>query len=194
MNVTAIVGILTASIAASVALVGYVVNQAAARRERRAKAYAEALRTIRQYQEVPYRVARRLDSSADTRTKLDNLHGEIMSGIGFHLGWLRLESSDTAAAYEALWERSRTFGKVYRKWAWKQPLVSADAQMAITLPFTYDIKPELDVCIRAMRADTRFFGWWARRVARQHAVALAAQRATEPSPDFSVLETWTPLS
>ncbi|MEV0343846.1 hypothetical protein AB0H49_33025 [Nocardia sp. NPDC050713] len=105
MNATAIVGVLTAIIAASVALIGYVINQMTARRERRAKAYAEALRTIRQYQEIPYRVVRRLDSSAETRTRLDDQHGEIMSSIGFHIGWLRLESPDTAAAYEALWER-----------------------------------------------------------------------------------------
>ncbi|MET8776857.1 hypothetical protein ABZV58_17790 [Nocardia sp. NPDC004654] len=191
MNATAIVGVLTAIIAASVALIGYVINQMTARRERRAKAYAEALRTIRQYQEIPYRVVRRLDSSAETRTRLDDQHGEIMSSIGFHLGWLRLESPDTAAAYEALWERCRTFGGVYRKWAWRQPLVSTDAQMAVTLPFQFDIKPELDICVQAMRADTHFFGWRARRAVRQRATALAERRAAEPPPDFTTLETWS---
>ncbi|RDI66838.1 hypothetical protein [Nocardia pseudobrasiliensis] len=192
MNATAIVGILTAVIAASAALTGYVVNQMAARRERRSKAYAEALRTIRQYQEVPYRVVRRLDSSAATRTALDRQHGEIISGIGFHLGWLELESPETAAAYRALWERCRTFGRVYRKWAWQQPLVSEDVQMAITLPFRYDIKPELDVCIQAMRADIQFFGWSTRRTARRQSTALATRRAAETPPDFTDLETWTP--
>ncbi|MFC9436161.1 hypothetical protein [Nocardia sp. NPDC057030] len=192
MNAAAIVGIITAIIAASAALAGYVINQLAARREQRIKTYAEALRTIRQYQEIPYRVARRTDSTAATRTKLDTQHGEIMSAVGFHLGWLELESPTTAAAYRALWERSRIFGRVHRKWAWRQPLVSADAEMAITLPIRYEIKPELAICVRAMRADSHFFGWRARRAVRRDAAALTERRATEPPPDFTDLETWSP--
>jgi hypothetical protein len=182
--------ILTAIIGASVAICGYVLTQAAGRRERRARAHAEALRVISDLQEIPFRVLRRPDSSPATRHELDLLIGETLSKARFHLQLLRLESPTAAAAYDDLWEQTRKHGRVFRRWAWCQEVMTTDKQMAAVPPFDYGNLAEFELCVAAMRADTRLLGGLSRRAIRSRLAAQRQLRAGEGPPDFSALDTW----
>jgi hypothetical protein len=51
--------IIAALIAALVAVTGYMLTQAQARRERRAREFADALAAVEEYLEAPYRIRRR---------------------------------------------------------------------------------------------------------------------------------------
>ena len=56
--------IIAALIAALVAVAGYMVTQAQARRERKAKEFADALAAVEEYLEAPYRIRRRQAATA----------------------------------------------------------------------------------------------------------------------------------
>jgi ketosteroid isomerase-like protein len=98
---TVIAGIGAALIAALVAVAGYTIQQRAARREQRARTYAEALQAVEDYLEGPYRIRRR-DGSAEARRHLTESISTIKSRINFHQAWLRIHGSPAVAdAYDA---------------------------------------------------------------------------------------------
>jgi hypothetical protein len=66
-------------IAASVALTGYVMTQAANRRRQKAKLFAEAIEAVKAFEEVPYRIAKRAASGGPTRADLGNRVSDLSS-------------------------------------------------------------------------------------------------------------------
>lgn len=83
-----------------VAVLAYAANQAAARRERQSAAFAEALRSVEDYLEGPYRIRRR-DGSAQQRAEIAAFLSDVKSRHNYYCGLLRLHApARTAKAYE----------------------------------------------------------------------------------------------
>jgi hypothetical protein len=95
--------IIAAGVAALVVVVGYIVAQAQARQERRAKAFAEALAAVEDYMECPYRIRRRPNSDAATRQGITSAISDIQSRIAFHEAWLQVETPSVWQANTPTW-------------------------------------------------------------------------------------------
>lgn len=147
--------ILAAAIAALVGLSGYLVNQSANRRAQRTNMYAEALQSLRAYQNLPHLIARRSKSDAETREKLWNAVGDAVRSVRFYVGWLYIHSPEVGEAYELLFEKIRILGRSYRSDAWQRPLVTSDSEMSeeIDYPYSSQTRRERELCLSAMRAD-----------------------------------------
>jgi hypothetical protein len=76
--------IAAAAIAAVVAVAGYFIAQARARRERRSKAFADALAAVEDYLEAPYRVRRRQASTPEARTALTSALNDLQARTALH--------------------------------------------------------------------------------------------------------------
>jgi hypothetical protein len=72
-------------------LLVWYLGQQAARRERRATAFASALAAVENYAEYPYRIRRRA-GTAEARHELSNAISDIQAEIAFHQLWLDLEA------------------------------------------------------------------------------------------------------
>lgn len=84
--------ILGATIAAAVAVTAYVGQQKEQRRQARAQLYAEALRSVEDYLEAPYRVRRR-NGSAEARMRVTDHISDIQSRISYYDGLLQISAS-----------------------------------------------------------------------------------------------------
>jgi hypothetical protein len=163
----------TAIIAGLVALIGYLVTQLANRNERKRRFYAEALASVREYQELPYRIRRRPSSNAVTRFELSQVQSDIMAKLGFYHAWLQIDSAEVGSAYSHLLDQVRHLGRIHRASAWRMPIFATDEQMADDpVDFRWDIQPELDRCLRAMRRELSFWPLPSRRSIER---SLAAQ-------------------
>jgi hypothetical protein len=125
MNSVNLAGLSTAIIAGLVALTGYLLNQFANRRERKSKVYAEALEAIREYQELPYKIRRRPDSSGTTRAALGDKTGEVVSRLWFYRAWLQTDSAEpgsteASAKLDSISAVSRPFEAGWRFTQWVQ--------------------------------------------------------------------------
>ena len=172
MDANTWIALLTAIIAGAVALVGYSVTQFGNRRERKSKAYAEALALIREYQELPYRVRQRPSSDNATRAALGGQTSDVLTKLGFYLAWLHIESSEVGTAYNDLSAQVRRFGGDHRDAAWMAGPIVSDEEMT-TLKYGYDVDPEMKLCISAMRRELSFWGFLSRRSVQR---SLARQR------------------
>lgn len=84
-----------------VAVWTYAATQAAARRERQSAVFAEALRSVEDYLEGPYRV-RRTDGSPEQRAEVTAYLSDVKSRHNYYCGQLRLHAPKrTAEAFEA---------------------------------------------------------------------------------------------
>lgn len=84
-----------------VAVWTYAASQAAARRERQASVFAEALRSVEDYLEGPYRV-RRTNGSHEHRAEVVAYLSDVKSRHNYYCGQLRLHAPErTADAFEA---------------------------------------------------------------------------------------------
>jgi hypothetical protein len=87
--------------AAIVALLTYGLNRRAARRERRAHAFGEALSIVEDYAEMPYRIRRR-PGTPEGRNQLTEDVSRIYSKLAFHQALLDVEAPLVADAYRRL--------------------------------------------------------------------------------------------
>lgn len=143
-----------ALIAATVAVIGYSLQQRAARRDQRAALYAEALRAVEDYLEAPYRIRRR-DGSAQARRDVSNHISDIKSRINFHIGWLRINApAVVSTAYEAYVLAAQTDAGPQMTAAWQSRPTRKDRDVPLGL--AYDRKhadAARDAVIHAMRSD-----------------------------------------
>ena len=133
--------------------VTYALNQQAARRERRARSFAEALTAIEDYAEMPYRIRRRL-GTPDARHEISAELSKIQSRIAFQHAWLQIEATEVAAVYHELICAARNdAGKQIRD-AWARAAAATDKQMIEEDgPYPRDrIDVARSQCIVAMRA------------------------------------------
>ena len=150
--------IAAAAIAALVAVAGYLTNQFAARRDRRISVYAEALRALRAYQEVPYRIAKRSRSDSEKREELGTLISESFAQVRFYLGWLQIHSPEVGEAYSLLVNKVTELTQIYRDDAWSRPLTATDSDMCGEMyPYHAETEEERVLCLAAMRADLKSF-------------------------------------
>ncbi|GAA2628463.1 hypothetical protein [Paractinoplanes durhamensis] len=138
--------------AALVALLTYGLNRRAARRERRARAFGEALSVIEDYAEMPYRIRRR-SGTLDGRQELTDEVSRIYSRLAFHQALLDIEAPAVAAAYRQLANEAKAEVGAQMKTAWQRPLRTTDAEM--NLEKHYDrvrVDAARDHCVATMRA------------------------------------------
>ncbi|MFG1928943.1 hypothetical protein [Cryptosporangium sp. NPDC048952] len=135
---------------ALVAAMVYHLNQRAARRERRAKAFADALNAIEDYAEMPYRIRRRCPG-AEVRQQLTVEFCRIKSRIRFHEAWLRIEAPEVVDAYENFERTARQQSGPNASHAWTLPPIEDDAGMNLGCGYPRDqIDRARDECVAAM--------------------------------------------
>lgn len=133
-----------------VAAITYLLNQRSARRERRAKVFAEALAAIEDYAEMPYRIRRRA-ADAGARHLLTAEISSVKSRIAFHQAWLQIEAPDVSAAYDNLDQAARRQAGVQMSSAWNETPFTRDDQMNLGVAYPRDqIDDARAACINAM--------------------------------------------
>ena len=129
----------------------YNLNQRAARRERQANVFAEALTVIEEYAELPYRIRRR-PGTPDARHELTEQISQIQSRIAFHQAWLAIEAPAVADSYENLVRAAKTQAGQQMRQAWREPVMKKDAQVSLGTAYS---REEIDAargqCVAAMR-------------------------------------------
>ncbi|GIF03398.1 hypothetical protein [Actinoplanes siamensis] len=138
--------------AALTALLTYALNRRAARRERRALAFGEALSVIEDYAEMPYRIRRR-PGTLEGRQQLTEEVSRIYSRLAFHQALLDIEAPTVAVAYRLLADEAKAEVGDQMKAAWQKPLRTTDAEM--NLEKHYDrrrVDRARDHCVATMRA------------------------------------------
>jgi hypothetical protein len=130
--------------------VTYGLNQRAGRRERWAKAFAEALAAIEDYAMMPYRIRRR-PNTPEARHEISVELDKIQSQIAFQHAWLQIEAAEVAVAYDLLIRAARSEAGQQMKEAWTQTPPTLDEEMSLGAAYP---RAELDAarsrCIEAM--------------------------------------------
>lgn len=123
--------IVAAIVAAAIAIVGYNRQQSAARKERRATIYSEALRAVEDYLEAPYLVRRR-DGSATSRQNVTTQISEIQSRLSFYCALLEIHApSEVSNAYANLVGAARAEAGSAMSTAWKQRPIAKDKNVPL---------------------------------------------------------------
>jgi hypothetical protein len=147
--------LLTAAIAAVVAVLGYVISQHADRRTKKAQFYAEAFRAVKELEEMPYKIIKRKDSSPETRDKLGSEISDIFVDISFYLSWLRIDSPLVGEAYGVIARSAITACEQQVRYAWGSPIITDDKDYGLNDKFFGRDKSAQDVCVAAMRNELK---------------------------------------
>jgi hypothetical protein len=147
--------LLAAAIAAVVAVFGYIINQNADRRAKKAQFYAEALRAVKELEEMPYRVAKRKESSSGIREKLGSEISNVFVDISFYLSWLKIDSPLVGEAYGLMARSAIDASEQQLHYAWGLPIMANDKDVGLNDKFFDREKPAQDVCIAAMRNELK---------------------------------------
>jgi hypothetical protein len=130
----------------------YAFNQRAARRERLATMFAEALHAVEDYAEMPYRIRRRRNSPT-ARYDLTDEVSRIQSRLAYHQGLLQIEAPGVAGSYAQLVRAAKTQAGTQMERAWQHRVLATDAAMNLRVRYPRD---EIDAargrCITVMRA------------------------------------------
>jgi len=128
-------GIGGAFVAAVVAVLGYSVEQRAARKLARATMYAHALQAVQDYLEGPYRI-RRKDGTAEVRRELTQALSTVQSQINFHTAWLDVGAPRKVAfAYSALVAAARGEAGPQMIAAWAEPPILDDGAVPLGVAY-----------------------------------------------------------
>jgi hypothetical protein len=125
-----IVAIITVVGAVVTGAVTYWLNQRAGRRERQARAFAEALTAIEEYAMMPYRIRRR-HNTPEARHEISVELDKIQSRIAFEHAWLQIEAAEVAVAYDLLIRTARSEAGHQMKDAWTHPPPTLDEEMTL---------------------------------------------------------------
>lgn len=191
MDVSAWGALLAAIIAGSVALFGYSLAQISNQRDRKRKFYAEALSAVREYEELPYRIRRRLSSDDITRAALGERISDAYTKLRFYLAWLEIDSVVVGTAYADLVNRTRRIGGHARKKAWQKPIITRDEEMAFPEEYHFDNKEEWKLCVSAMRRELSLWsfashGGTLRALAAQRDIRSKEAQDDEPMDDYTL--------
>lgn len=102
---------------------------AAAERTANAALFASALDAVHEYQELPYRIARRSDLSPMTREELTSHSSDVQVALDKHVTHLTLVNADVGAAYRSLVSETRKEAGGHMTRAWTQPRITNDEDM-----------------------------------------------------------------
>jgi hypothetical protein len=179
-NVTSAVALVGIMVTAVVAVFGYVHASRTARKERVAHEFAEALKAVGDYQDLPFRTRRRAGSDSETRAAIADRVSDIHSRLDFYSGWLHVMTPSVAGVYDELVAAARREASVHVKTAWTEPLITTDEGMNLGLGSVY-VYPETDAlkarCITAMRQYLRP-SWHPRRRTRSIQLVSASSGGT----------------
>jgi hypothetical protein len=156
--------VIAASIAALVAVVGYLLNQQASRRQTKAEFYSRALRSIKEVEELPYRIAER-GAEPTGRVSAAKTCSDAFVDTAFFKGWLYIDNQTVGKVYDILSQRSMVTGLPLRKAAWENP-VPANSKTLMDGYDYYDSRPEWNLCITVMRNELRLFPTFTRHRSR----------------------------
>ncbi|WP_454850191.1 hypothetical protein [Promicromonospora soli] len=127
--------ILTGVVAVLIFLLGYVLQRRQARRDERAKMFAEALQAVEDYLEAPYLIRRR-DGSATARMDLVRSTSNIQSRIEFHRAWLTIHTKPVVhEAYDAFVVAAKKEAGAQMTIEWRSRPTSRDRDVPINQPY-----------------------------------------------------------
>jgi hypothetical protein len=176
-SVALIVGLLTAAIA----LLGYWNTQHLQRRDRRGVMYAEAMAAMRAFEQAPYLIRRRADSTGATRAEVAVKLIDANTRVTYSEKLLLMDSQAVGGAYGLLATVTKDQVRVHRAEAWRTPVISHDEQVPdSTMQYPYDNEPEWALCVVAMRRELAPLGWMRRRKTLRECAALAGRRGLSP--------------
>ncbi len=168
-----IVGLLTAAIA----LLGYWNTQHLQRRDRRGVMYAEAMAAMRAFEQAPYLVRRRADSTGTTRADLAARLIQANTQVTYSEKLLLMDSPAVGRAYGLLASVTKDQVRAHRDEAWRTPVIAHDDQVPdSTTQYPYDNEPEWNLCVIAMRRELTFLGRMRRRGTIRECAKLAERR------------------
>lgn len=147
--------VLAAAVAAVAALAGYWLTYVSKRSESKAETYAKALAAVEAYKQLPYRICRRGESTAEVRGNLGKAIGDVQQDLAFYRRFLRLDSEAVGLAYDALVDKVYANGHEFRTTAWCMSPAAEDKDMDILTPFNYKDAFEQRACLLAMRNELR---------------------------------------
>jgi len=128
----------------------YHLNQRTTRRERQANVFAEALRAIEDYAELPYRIRRR-SGTPESRHELTEQISQIQSRIAFHQAWLAIEAPSVADPYQNLVRATKAQAGRQMTQAWNEPATTEDSQVSLGVAYPRDqIDKARGECVGAM--------------------------------------------
>lgn len=128
----------------------YHLDQRATRRERQANVFAEALRVIEDYAELPYRIRRR-SGTPESRHELTEQISQIQSRIAFHQAWLAIEAPGVADRYQNLVRAAKAQAGKQMTQAWNEPATTKDSQVSLGVAYPRDqIDRARGECVGAM--------------------------------------------
>ncbi len=134
---TIVAAALGALVAAGIAVGGYLLQQRAARRERRLTVYAEALRAVADYVEAHYLV-RRHDGTPATRQAITGHISDVQSRIAFHEAWLQLHAPrEVHQAFAAYVAAARTEAGAQMSAAWRSPPIKRDGDVPLSKGYSH---------------------------------------------------------
>ncbi|WP_433335023.1 hypothetical protein [Spirillospora sp. CA-294931] len=176
MRTAELITLSTGLTTATIALVGYWINQRQKRRERRSETFAAALEAVREYEQAPYLIRRRESSEPGVRAQLAERLSASAGRRRYYATLLRLDSPVVADAYQALLDQTRRQAGPYRSEAWKSPVITRDEDFPGSANYVYDNGPEWDLCLVAMRREFSFLARAGRRRTRRQVAAIIASR------------------
>jgi hypothetical protein len=173
--------------AAGVALVGYLLSQAAGRRQHKTHLFAEALEAVKAFEELPFRIAKRPASDATTRAELSNKVSDLFVKLGFYRAWTQIESPLVGEAYVILLDKTHAAVGPLRKAAWERDLLQTDREAHIDGLFFVDNKPETALCLAVMQRELRADAILIRRGTKKMIAGFRTHRTHLP---FSTRSPW----
>jgi len=173
--------LIAALIAALTAVSGYLSTQRWKRRDDKIRLYADALQAVRRYEELPFRIARRADSAPETRERMAGMISDSFIELGHYRAFLLLYSREVGDAYSLLLNRTHRSCRPHRQEAWGMPPLRRDAAAHLGGRFLFDNKPELALCVVAMRRSIKPGAYLRGLRTRRDLRALVAARQLDPS-------------
>jgi hypothetical protein len=173
--------VIAATIAALAAIAGYLSAQRWKRRDDKARLYADALQAVRRYEELPFRIARRVDSSPATRERMAGIVSDSFVELGHYRALLLLHSREVGDAYSLLLNRTHRDCRPHRQEAWSMPPPRNDSAAHMGGKFLFDNKTELALCVVAMRRSLQLGAYFRARRTRRDLRELIKARKLDPS-------------
>jgi hypothetical protein len=174
--------ILVALVGLAGAVLGALVSQWGAERQRRREAYAAAVRTLISWAEYPYRIRRRPDDEPETLTRVTELGHTLQEDVRYHQTWIAAENTQVGQLYREVSRRVIAVGREACRDAWRLPPVPTASAMNLNGWGP----PSVDAHIVVLQAAiSNRFGW--RRaidVNRWRKPTLPDARGVTAAPDL----------
>jgi hypothetical protein len=153
MNQANLITLIVGFSAALVALIGYLLLQGSDRRNAKENSYALALQAVKEFEELPYRIARRPAADEQARASIGDKMSDAYVKLEFYRAWTAIDSPLAGEAYALLVSRDHKAVRPHIIQAWRMPIMSADEQAPLNSHFDCDNAAEWDCCINVMRRE-----------------------------------------